>query len=77
MVNSVYAAGDFLGRFPQDMLPETTEGRDRVCSPLCRQPDIETSTVKVLIRDFDLSGVAAKEAMLKKMVAATQRNFRR
>src|ERR1041385_8175235 len=24
MVNSVYALGDFLGRFPHDMLPETT-----------------------------------------------------
>lgn len=76
MVNSVYAVGDFLGRFPATMiLPETTAGRVGFVHPYVGTLDIETSTVKVLIRDFDLRGVAAKEAMLKRMVAATQRRF--
>lgn len=75
MVNSVFAAGDFLGRFPPLMLPETTAGRVGFVHPYVGNLDIETSTVKVLIRDFDLSGVAAKEAMLKRMVKATQVKF--
>jgi tripeptide aminopeptidase len=75
LVNSAYAAGDFLGRFPPNMLPETTEGRVGFVHPYIGTLDIETSTVKVLIRDFDLKGVAAKEALLKRMVAATQRRF--
>lgn len=75
MVNSAFAAGDFLGRFPPDMLPETTEGRVGFVHPYIGSLDIETSTVKVLIRDFDLSGVEAKEAMLKQMVASTQLKF--
>lgn len=75
MVNSVYAAGNFLGRFPPTMLPETTAGRVGFVHPYIGNLDIETSTVKVLIRDFDLSGVAAKEAMLKRMVKATQLRF--
>lgn len=75
MVNSVYAAGDFLGRFPKKMLPETTEGRVGFVHPYVGNLDIETSTIKVLIRDFDLSGVEAKEALLKKMVAKTQGKF--
>ncbi len=75
MVNSAYAAGDFLGRFPQNMLPETTEGRVGFVHPYIGTLDIETSTIKILIRDFDLSGVAAKEETLKSMVAATQAKF--
>ena len=75
MVNSAYAAGDFLTRFPKKMLPETTEGRVGFVHPYVGSLDIETSTVKVLIRDFDLSGVEAKEALLKKMVAKTQSKF--
>ena len=30
MVNAMYAAADYLSRFPKDMLPETTEGDDAV-----------------------------------------------
>jgi tripeptide aminopeptidase len=75
MINSVYAAGYFMGLFPKDMLPETTEGRVGFVHPYDSHLDTETSTVKILIRDFDLSGVAAKEDMLKKMVANAQAKF--
>ena len=75
MVNSSFAAGDFLGRFPPNMLPETTEGRVGFVHPYLGTLDIETSTIKILLRDFDLSGIAAKESMLKQMVAATQIRF--
>ena len=75
MVNSAYAAGDFLGRFPSMMLPETTSGRVGFVHPYVGTLDVETSTIKILLRDFDLSGIAAKEAMLKRMVALTQKRF--
>jgi len=75
MVNSAFAAGDFLGRFPPNMLPETTSGRVGFVHPYVGTLDVETSTIKVLLRDFDLSGIAAKEAMLKKMVASTRIKF--
>jgi tripeptide aminopeptidase len=35
----------------------------------------ETSTIKILVRDFDLSGVAAKEELLKQIVAKTQAKY--
>ncbi len=75
MINSSYAAGDFLGRFPKDMLPETTEGRVGFVHPYVGTLDVETSTIKILLRDFDLSGIEAKEVMLKKMVAESQAKF--
>ncbi len=75
MVNAAFALGDYLGRFPQDMLPETTEGRVGFVHPYAGVADIEQSSIKVLLRDFDLSGLDAKEKMLREMMAQTQAKF--
>lgn len=77
MINSMYAAGDFLGNFPVNApnRPETTADRIGFVHPYSSTMNEETSTIKILIRDFDLSGVAAKEKLLKSIVAKTQRKF--
>jgi tripeptide aminopeptidase len=75
MINAAYALGDYLGRFPKDMLPETTEGRVGFVHPYGGVADIEQSSIKVLLRDFDVAGLDAKEKMLKDMVAQTQAKF--
>ena len=75
MINAMYAIGDYLGRFPKDMLPETTEGRVGFVHPYAGVIDVETSNLKVLLRDFDLSGLEAKEKMLRDMVAQTAAKF--
>lgn len=75
MINSTYAAADFLTRFPKDILPETTEGRVGFIHPYSSVLDIEESTVKILLRDFEVSGLEAKEAILKKMMSETQTKF--
>lgn len=75
MVNAMYALGDYLGRFPHDMLPETTEGRVGFVHPYAGTIDVETSSVKILLRDFDVSGLEAKEKLLRDMVTQTQAKF--
>lgn len=75
MVNSMYAAADYLSRFPMDMLPETTEGRVGFVHPYVGTLDVETSSIKILLRDFDMSGLQAKEARLREMVNQTARKF--
>jgi tripeptide aminopeptidase len=75
MVNASYALADYLSRFPHDMLPETTEGRVGFVHPYTGKVDVEESTLKILLRDFELSGLDAKEAMLRKMVQETQGRF--
>jgi tripeptide aminopeptidase len=75
MVNAMYAIGDYLGRFPKDMLPETTEGRVGFVHPYAGVIDVETSSVKILLRDFDVSGLDAKEKMLRDMMAQTAAKF--
>jgi tripeptide aminopeptidase len=75
MVNALYALGDYLSRFPHDMLPETTEGRVGFVHPYTGIADVESSSLKILLRDFDQSGLDKKEAVLRDMVKETQAKF--
>jgi tripeptide aminopeptidase len=75
MINSLYALADFLTRFPQDMLPETTEGRVGFVHPYTGALDAEESTVKILLRDFELSGLDAKEQLIRRMAQETGAKF--
>ena len=77
MVNSAYAAGDFLSQFPKAVKnrPETTEGREGFLHPYVGNLDVETSTVKILLRNFDITGLAAQEEAVKKVIAKTQKKY--
>ena len=75
MINAMYALADYLARVPHDILPETTEGRVGFIHPYTGTADVEKSTVKILLRDFDLSGLDAKEKLLRDMVSQTQAKF--
>lgn len=73
MVNSIYALGDFAGRLPKEMLPETTEDRVGFVHPYVGVADVEQSMLKVLLRDFDLSGLEEKERLLRRIAKETER----
>jgi tripeptide aminopeptidase len=75
MINAMYALADYVSRFPQDMLPETTEGRVGFVHPYAGTIDVEDSSLKILLRDFDDSGLEKKEALLRDMVKQTQQKF--
>jgi len=75
MVNSIYAMAYFLTRMPHDMLPESTEGRIGFVHPYIGAADVAESSIKVLLRDFDLAGLQAKEAMIRTLAADTEKEF--
>ena len=75
MINALFAIADYLGRFPHDMLPETTDGRVGFLHPYTGALEVEQSSLKILLRDFDMSGLDAKEKMLRDMVAQTQAKY--
>lgn len=77
MINSAYAAGDFLSRFPKMVKnrPETTEGREGFLHPYTATMSEEVSTIKILLRNFDISGLAAQEEAVKKVIAQTQKAY--
>ena len=72
MVNSAYAAADFMSRFPPtNILPETTAGRIGFVHPYTGTLDAEESRVKILLRDFEISGLNTKEALIRRMARLT------
>ena len=77
LVNSSYAAGDFLTRFVNAVpnRPETTAGRESYLHPYTGTLDIETSVIKILLRDFDISGFSKQEETIKALIAETQKQF--
>lgn len=77
MVNSSFAAGEFLAQFPKMVKnrPETTESRVGFIHPYVGNLDVETSTIKILLRDFDIAGLAAQETAIKKVIAKTQKKY--
>jgi tripeptide aminopeptidase len=77
LVNSSFAAADFLSRFndPKVPRPETTEGRVGFVHPYNSTLDIETSVVRVLLRNFDMSGVDEQEKMIRAMLDETKKKF--
>ncbi len=75
MVNSIYAFAHFLGGMPGDMLPETTEGRIGFVHPYLGSADVEESSLKVLLRDFEMPGLEAKERLLRDLAAETERAY--
>lgn len=75
MVNAMYAIADYLNSFPHDILPETTEGRVGFVHPYAGVIDVESSNLKILLRDFDISGLNAKEKLLRDMVVKTADKF--
>ena len=75
LVNSAYAAADFMTRFPPNMLPETTAGRIGFLHPYTGTLDAEESRVKILLRDFEISGLNSKEALIRRMARLTGLKF--
>lgn len=73
MVNAIHALAAFVSRLPADMLPETTEGRVGFVHPYIGTADVETSTLEVLLRDFDTDALNAKEALLRSIAEQTER----
>jgi len=75
MINSLFAIADYIDRFNHEMLPETTEGRIGFVHPYTGALEVEQSSLKILLRDFDVSGLDAKEKMLRDMVAQAQAKY--
>ena len=76
MINSAYAAADFLSRFPAtNILPETTADRIGFIHPNSGTLDVEESRVKILLRDFETSGLNSKEALIRRLARLTGRRF--
>jgi tripeptide aminopeptidase len=72
MVNAIKVAADFIDRLPKDGLsPETTAGHEGYVHPYVLNASVERTTVKLLIRDFEIAGLQQKEAFLARLAGET------
>ncbi|HSQ28953.1 MAG TPA: peptidase T [Gemmatimonadaceae bacterium] len=75
MVNSIYAMAWYLTQMPHDMLPETTEDRVGFVHPYTGVADVQESSVKILLRDFEMTGLESKERLLRALAATAVERF--
>jgi tripeptide aminopeptidase len=65
MVNAIKAASRFIDRLPHDRLsPETTERYEGFVHPYQMEASVDRTSARVLIRDFDTTQLAEKEALV-------------
>ena len=69
MVNALRLAGRFVASLPMECSPERTADRDGFVHPTEISGNSERATVRLILRDFELDGLAAKRAMVERAAA--------
>ena len=78
MANAGRILAQIVAALPDDEAPETTEGREGYFHPhTWRAADVETATVKVLLRDFDADGLQRRKTLLRSIVDTARTRFPR
>jgi len=76
LVSAIKIAADLITQLPKDRLsPETTEKREGYIHPHALQAAVETTLLTILVRDFDESGLKAKEDFLRDLCEKTEKKF--
>lgn len=69
MVNATRLAARFLAALPLERSPERTSGREGFIHPIACSGSAEHMTLRFILRDFELDGLAAHRATLEKIAA--------
>lgn len=68
LVNAIRMLADLVSRLPKELSPEATEGRLGYIHPYDFRGQSEEVTLKVLLRDFEMSGIEEQKALIAKAV---------
>jgi tripeptide aminopeptidase len=69
MVNALRLAGRFVAALPMEFSPERTADRDGFVHPTEISGNSERAVVRMLLRDFELAGLAARRAIVERVAA--------
>jgi tripeptide aminopeptidase len=75
MENAIKIASAIVDRLPKDAAPETTEGRIGFLHPTDLSGSMEKASIGLIVRDFEESGLAQKEALLEDIVRDVLKGF--
>jgi len=71
LINSIKIAADFITRLPKQRSPETTEGREGYLHPVGIDAEIDHTTVRFILRDFEERGLRDSEALIERTARDT------
>ncbi len=69
MVNALRLAGRFLAALPMAQSPERTSDREGFIHPVACTGSAEHATLRFILRDFELAGLASHRATLERIAA--------
>jgi tripeptide aminopeptidase len=69
MVNALRLAGRFLAALPTEIAPERTADRDGFIHPVEVTGNADRCSVRMILRDFELAGLAIKRSIVEQVVA--------
>ena len=73
MLSAIQLAAKLLAALPRDhCAPETTSGTEGFIHPTRLEGGVDRATVKLILRDFDLAGLAEKRSMVKGLCRGLQ-----
>ena len=75
LVNAIKVAAAFICRLPRDMAPETTDGYEGFVHPYVLQGGGETTSVRLIIRDFKTAALEEKEQMLERLAREAAQSY--
>lgn len=77
MINAIKIASEIVDHFPKNGLaPETTEKREGYIHPFTISGGGEKTTVKILLRDFEESGLREKEDYIRDVVNTIMKKYK-
>ena len=75
MVNAVTLAGTFAAELPHDMAPETTEGYQGFIAPMEISGSIESASVDMLLRSFNIEEIEKEKEIIKNTAEKVTKQF--
>ncbi len=75
MINAVTLAGEFTANLPHDMAPETTEGYQGFIAPMEISGSIESASVDMLLRSFNIEEIEQEKKIIKVAAKKTVKKF--
>jgi tripeptide aminopeptidase len=73
LVNAIRILGDFVSRLPREMSPEMTDAREGYIHPYVVEGQNESVKLRLLLRDFEMSGIEKQKAILRAIVEEVQK----
>ena len=75
MINAVTLASEFTANLPHDMAPETTEGYQGFIAPMEITGSIESASVEMLLRSFNIEEIEKEKEIIKTTAEAVVSKF--